>query len=134
MANAECRMENVPAEPRSIVERSYRFAIRIVKLVRALPRDSAGAVAARQLARCGTGIGANIEEAQDAHTKKEFIRKMNIARAEAREALYWLRLARDTNMLDAARMGDVIHEADEIVRVLVAIVRNARRNAMPEKR
>ncbi len=85
-------------------------------------------VAARQLAKCGTGIGANVEEAQDAHTKKEFIRKMNIARGESREALYWLRLSRDTNMLAAARMENVIQEADEILRILVAIVRNARRN------
>ena len=73
--------------PQDIAERTFQFAVRVLKLVRALPRDAVGAVVARQLARCGTGIGSNIEEAQDAHTKKEFIRKMNIARRSPRNAL-----------------------------------------------
>ena len=100
--------------------------MRTINLVRSLPRDIAGTVVARQLARCGTGIGSNVEEAQDAHTKKEFIRKMNIARAEARETLYWLRLARDTELVAADRLTEMIQESDELLRILVAIVKRSR--------
>jgi four helix bundle protein len=87
-----------------------------------------GTVVARQLARCGTGIGSNVEEAQDAHTKKEFVRKMNIARGEARETLYWLRLIRDADLIDEDRLTDIIRESDELVRIPVTIVKRARDN------
>ena len=71
-----------------IPERCFAFAVRTLKLVRALPRDVGGQVVARQLARSGTSVGANVEEAQAAHSKADFARRMNIARAEARENLY----------------------------------------------
>jgi four helix bundle protein len=106
--------------------RSYQFALRIIKLVRALPKDMATLTMARQLARSGTSIGANIEEAQGSHSRKEFAQKMNIARKEARECLYWLRLLRDSNTLPKARLEPLVSESDEIVRILVAIVKKTR--------
>ena len=109
-----------------IAERTFSFALRVLRLVRALPRDTVGAVVARQLARSGTGIGSNVEEAQDAHTKKEFIRKMNIARGEARETLYWLRLIREAELVGTDLLTDIIRESDELVRILVTIVKRAR--------
>src|SRR5262245_21443346 len=80
-----------PIRPWSIQERAYLFGVRVLKLVRALPCDTAGQVVGRQVARSGTSVGANAEEEKAAHSRKEFIQKMNIARKEARETLRWLR-------------------------------------------
>jgi len=110
---------------KEIEERTFEFAVRIIGLVRALPRDRTGDVVAKQLARSGTGIGSNVEEAQDGQTRKEFIRKMNIARAEARETLYWLRLIERTQMIGSDRLEGIIRESDEILRILVTIVKRA---------
>ena len=90
-----------------------------------MPRDLAGSALARQVVRSGTSIGANIEEAQGASTKKEFARRMNIARAEARETLYWLRLISETGLLPQPRLREIITEADELVCVLTTIVKRA---------
>lgn len=80
----------------SIRDRTFRFAVRALNLAGGLPRDHAGRVVGRQLARRGAAIGANIEEARGVHSRGDFGRRMNIARTEAREALYWLRLASET--------------------------------------
>lgn len=102
------------------------FALRVVKLVRSLAANPADQVIARQLVRCGTSIGANVEEAQGAHSKVDFIRRMNIARAEARETLYWLRLVAETGMIPKTRMRELVPEAEAIVRILVKIVKTAK--------
>ena len=111
---------------RDIEERTFRFAARALRLVRSLPRDAAGTAVARQLARCGTSIGANVEEAQGSHSKREFIKRMNIARSEAREALYWLRLVAETEMLARSQLPEITAEADELVRILTTIVKRSR--------
>ena len=111
---------------RDIVERSFAFAVRTLKMVRAMPRDLAGSALAKQVVRSGTSIGANIEEAQGASSKKEFARRMNIARAEARETLYWLRLISVTGLLPQPRLREIITEADELVSILTTIVKRAK--------
>lgn len=112
--------------PPDIRERTYQFARRIVRLARALPRDIATQVIARQLARCGTSVGANVEEAQGAHSRKEFARRMGIARTEARESVYWLRLLSDTNTMPKPRLAPIGQESEEILRILVTIVKRTR--------
>ena len=109
-----------------IARRTYLFACRIVKLVRALPGDIASQVIARQLARSGTSVGANVEEAQGSHSRKEFARRMGIARSEARESLYWLRLLADSDTMPRRRLEPITRESDEILRILVAIVKKSR--------
>jgi four helix bundle protein len=111
---------------RDIYERTYRFGVRVLKLVRTMPRDAAGQVVARQVARSGTGIGSNLEEAYSACSKREFVRKINIARAEVRETHYWLRMIRDTGLLPGGRLNAIIQEADEIVAILTTIERASR--------
>lgn len=122
MVNEECRKET----PRDIHERAFEFAVRIVKLVRSLPNELAASVIARQIVRSGTGIGANVEEAQAGQSRKEFARKMTIACGEARETLYWLRLLQRTELIAPDRLNEIIQEADEITRILVAIVKKTR--------
>lgn len=113
-------------EPPDILDRTFRFAVRVTKLVRALPKSVDGYVLAKQVMRSGTGIGANVEEAQGAHSKKDFARRMNIARAEARETLYWLRLIKEAELISAARLEELVNEADELVRILTTIVKKSK--------
>ncbi len=111
---------------RDIEQRTFAFAARVVKLVNAIPRSVAGNTLGRQLVRSGTSVGANVEEAQGSQSKKDFTRRMNIARAEARESLYWLRLILEAELFPRARLEGLIKEADELVRILTTIVKHAR--------
>ena len=106
-----------------IRDRTYRFALSVVQLVRSLPRDTTGYVLGRQLVRSGTSIGANVEEAQGASSKKEFAYKMDIAKREARETAYWLRLIVDAKLAGGQEGETCLHEADELVRILTTISR-----------
>jgi len=117
-----------------INEHTFEFALRILKLVRALPRDVAGQIVARQVGRSGTGVGSNVEEAQGAHTKKEFAQKMNIARKEALETRYWLRLIGESGTMPRERLAELLQESDELVRILTAIVKRARGDGDQAKR
>jgi four helix bundle protein len=83
-------------------------------------------VIARQLARSGTSIGANVEEAQGSHSRAEFIRRMGIARSEARETFYWLRIIGETGMIKPSRLVKITAESEELLRILTAIVKNSR--------
>jgi four helix bundle protein len=83
---------------------------------------------ATQLARCATAIGANAEEAQDTQSKKDFIAKMCIARKEARETLYWLRLAAATGLSRQQELEWAIKEAGELRAMIVAAVKTAQSN------
>ncbi|MBI1827552.1 MAG: four helix bundle protein [Planctomycetes bacterium] len=111
---------------RDIDERTFQFAVRSLKMVNAMPKSASGMVVSRQIVRSATGVGANVTEAQGTSTKKEFARKMNIARGEAREALYWLRLIAASGMLPESRLSKLIQEGNELVSILTAIVKRAR--------
>ncbi|MCG8406484.1 MAG: four helix bundle protein [Phycisphaerales bacterium] len=87
-------------------------------MVRSLPKDVTGQVITRQLSRCGTSIGANIEEAQGAQSRAEFARRMNIALSEARETSYWLRLMRESGIARANRLENIIQESEELISIL----------------
>ena len=109
-----------------IVERSFGFAVRVVRLCRFL--ETQGGVSrtlANQLLRAGTSIGANIEEAQAGQSKADFTAKMAIARKEARETLYWLRLLKATEIVDADKLTDITKESDELVRILTSIIKTS---------
>jgi four helix bundle protein len=79
----------------------------------------------KQLLRSGTSIGANVEEATAAQSKKDFIAKMSISLKEARETNYWLRLLKRTGYI---KKVDLIFESEEIMNILGAIIRTSRKN------
>lgn len=111
-----------------IEERTYRFSLRVVKLVRALPTDASALVLGRQLLRAATSVGANVEEAIGAPSKRDFTNKMAIALKEARETHCWLCLIRDSGAFDEGRMAPIVQEALEIKKILSATVRTSREN------
>jgi len=111
-------MENV------IVYKSYQFALRIIKVYKYLSAKK-DFVLSKQLLRSGTSIGANVVEAQEAISKKEFKNKMSIALKEARETKYWLDLLIKSEFLDENRTKDLMNLLEEITKILVRIVKNA---------
>ena len=110
-----------------IQEKSYQFALRIVKLCLWL-KASKHFELSSQLLRSGTGIGANVEEALAGHTKKDFLHKMNIATKEAREAHYWLRLLRDSGIFSESQADSIINESGELIKILTSIVKTGQEN------
>jgi four helix bundle protein len=115
------------AQEPEIVERTFQFALMIVNLCRQLDRgDGVLRTISRQLIRSGTSVGANVTEAQAGHSRADFIAKMSIALKESRETLYWLRIIERSYA--TIPTSKELQEADELSRILGAIVRNARRN------
>lgn len=107
-----------------INERTFNFAIRVINLCKSLPKDEANRILINQVIRSATSVGANLEEASGAHTKAEFINCTNIARREARETDYWLRMIHEINSKTIKnRMTDLLKESDEIVSILVVSVK-----------
>lgn len=100
----------------------------MVKLVNRLPKTVAGIEVGRQAVRSATSIGANVEEADAAESKRDFIHKISIAHKEAREPRYWLRIVRDA-MFDDEEVRALHQESDELVRILYTIVENSRKSS-----
>ncbi len=115
----------------SIQQRAFAFATRIIRLVRALPKDTAGYVVGRQVARSGTSSGANAEEARAAYSRADFVHAMNIARKEACETHYWLRLIAATELVKKERLAELLAEADELICILTSTVKRARSPERP---
>lgn len=113
--------------PYDIRERSFQFAVRVVRAVRRLPDDTATRVVAYQLAKAATSVGANVEEADGAESRRDFIHKLSIARKEARETRYWLRIVRAS--VSHEEWALLQGESEEIARIISAIIGSAKRNA-----
>lgn len=125
MKNEERKVEN---DKPNIAERSFTYALQVVKLYRELQRNEVGRVLGRQFLRSGTSIGANVHEAQGGQSKADFIAKMSIAHKEARETLYWLRLLRESQIIPADRFHDIADETEQIIRILSSILLSGKRN------
>ena len=105
-----------------IQEKSFDFAVRIVKLCRFLDeKPGAGRTLSRQIIRSGTSIGANVEEAVGGQSKKDFTAKLSIAYKEARESEYWLRLLRDSGDLEENAAESVLTDCRELLKLLGSI-------------
>ena len=107
-----------------IVEKSFAFAIRIVNLYKYLHTQKREFIMAKQLLRCGTSIGANIAESQNAQSTADFLSKLNIALKEATETKYWLRLLHSTEYLSNEQFDSIYSDSVEIEKILVAIVKS----------
>jgi four helix bundle protein len=110
-----------------IREKSYSFALTIAGLYKRL-REHREFVVSKQLLRAGTSIGANVEEATAAESRRDFIHKMTIASKEARETLYWLRLLDDSELVRGLNVTAELEQAREIVRLLTSIVKSLSAN------
>jgi four helix bundle protein len=121
---------NALERPRDIEKRTFDFGLRIIKLCRFLEgRSWVNSTLGKQLLRCGTSIGSNVEEAQAAKSRADFISKNNISLKEARETHYRLRLLAAAEVVAQSRLQPILDEALELKRILGAIVVSAKRNS-----
>ena len=109
---------------RDLGERSFNFALRIVRVCQVLDeKPGIGRTLGRQLLRSGTCVGANVEEGFGAQSEADYLSKCSIACKEARETLYWLKLLGASETLPANRLTDLIQECHELVAILTTITK-----------
>ena len=104
-----------------IQDKSYNFALEIIRIVRKTQNSQNEYILTKQLLRSGTSIGANVEEAIGAQSRKDFLHKISIAYKEARETDYWLRLLKDSNLLDSTIAEKLQKDCLEILKILGTI-------------
>ena len=106
-----------------IQEKSFAFAVRIVRLGEYLRREKREYVLSNQVLRSGTSIGANIAESKNAQSDADFISKMNIALKETTETIYWLRVLNATDYLTDAETESLLSDCVELEKILVSIIK-----------
>ncbi len=111
-----------------IVDKSFDFAIRIVRLYQYLCKEKKEYILSKQILRSGTSIGANVAEAQRGQSKADFIAKMSIALKEANETEYWLRLLYRTDYLSQQQFNSMNKEIKSLIGLLMTICKSAREN------
>jgi four helix bundle protein len=115
--------------PKDIVERTFEFAVRVIQLCGKMDeRPGVGRVMMSQILRAGTSVPSNVEETQAAQSKPDFVCKMSIALKEARETHLRLRLLTTANIFPESQLQSLVQEADEIKRVIGAIIVSAKRS------
>ena len=110
----------------AIRDKSFAFALRVVKLAKYLEGEKKEYVMSRQVLRSGTAIGALVREAEHAESKADFIHKMSIALKEANETSYWLELLHQGEYIDKGSFESIGSDSEEIIKLLVAIVKSAK--------
>jgi four helix bundle protein len=100
--------------------RTKEFALRILKLVDALPRTPAGRSISNQLVRSATSVGANYRAACRARSRAEFAAKLGTVLEEADESLYWLEMIPDGGLMPEAKLSLLLNEADELPAILAS--------------
>ena len=113
-------------EDNIVVEKSYAFAVRVVKLSQYLASEKKEYVLGKQLLRSGTSVGANVEEAVGGQSDKDFYAKLSIAYKEARESHYWIRLLTDTGYLTESQSTSFLEDAEELQKIIGSILKSLR--------
>ena len=107
-------------------QRTRQFALRVMKLVDALPRSASGRAVANQLVRSGTAVGANYRAACRARSRKEFLSRLGVVEEEADESGYWLELIADGALLKPKQVSAHLQEAGELTRIFAAAIKTTR--------
>ncbi|MFZ5915469.1 MAG: four helix bundle protein [Chloroflexota bacterium] len=109
--------------------RTKGLALRLIKLVGALPQNPTGWVIGRQILRSGTSVGANYRAACRARSTADMIAKLKIVEEEADETLYWLELLIEAQIMPEERLKPLMAETDEILAMTVASIKTLRRRS-----
>ena len=116
-------------EKNVLVQKSYAFALRIIKAYKFLSGHKREFVLSKQLLRSGTAIGALVSEAKFAQSRPDFINKLSVALKEANETLYWLNLLHDSNYINKDSFNSIYLDCNELVSLLVKIVKTTKTNS-----
>ncbi len=106
--------------------KTYKFAVRIVKVYQYLCENKKEYILSKQLLRSGTSIGANVEEAIGGQSDKDFFAKLTISYKEARETHYWIRLLTDTDYLNKSESDSLLLDVEEILKIIGSIQKTMR--------
>ncbi|MCK5563902.1 MAG: four helix bundle protein [Planctomycetes bacterium] len=98
--------------------KSYAFALRIVNLYKFLVQEKKEYVLSKQVLRCGTSVGANVEEAIGGQSDKDFLSKMSIAYKECRETHYWIRLLHDSGFISESEKTSLVNDCEELLKII----------------
>lgn len=110
-----------------VEEKSYKFALRIIKLYRHLAEEKKEYVLSKQILRCGTSIGANVKEALQAESKNDFIHKLSISLNEASETEYRLNLLHDSGYISKKSFESVAEDCIELIKITTAIIKTSKK-------
>jgi four helix bundle protein len=113
---------------REMKERTKQFALKVIKLVNALPKNIQGQSIGKQLIRSGTSVGANYRSACRGRSKPEFIAKLGIVEEEADESAFWMELIIEEGLLEKELVEPLLNEADQLVAIIVASRKSAKTN------
>ena len=116
----------VEIEENIVLTKAEAYAIRIIKLYRYLQKEKDESIMSKQLLRCGTSVGANLTESNDAISHAEFIAKTQIALKECSESLYWLKLLVSTEYVTQVQYESIASDGKDIQRLLIAILKSAK--------
>jgi four helix bundle protein len=111
-----------------VKNKSFAFAVRVVKLYQYLCEQKKEFVLSKQLLRSGTSVGAMIRESEHAETKNDFKHKMGIAQKEINEAIYWLELLKATDYLSSEQFDSMSTDAIEIIKLVTSILKSTKAN------
>ena len=106
--------------------KSYKFAIRIVKLHQFLIREKKEFVLSKQVLKSGTAIGALIREAEFGQSRADFINKMSIALKEANETIYWLEILKDTDYVNGKLFQSLYADCEELIKMLISTIKTSK--------
>jgi len=110
-----------------LIERTKRFALRVIRLFASLPKSGEAQVLGKQLLRSGTSVGANYREAHRARSRAEFIAKCGDSLREIEESAYWLELLEESGIVPAAKLKDLRNETNELTAILVTVVKKSKK-------
>jgi len=113
-------------EDNLIQHKTFEFALSIIKFY-TICKSQNEYILSKQILRCGTSIGANVEEAISAQSKKDFISKLSIANKEARETKYWLKLYLSSNLIKV-EVDSYLKEIENIINILTKIIKTSSEN------
>jgi four helix bundle protein len=119
---------------RELLQRTKQFALRIFKLVGALPQTIQGRAVAAQLIRSGTSVAANYRAACRARSKAEFVAKLGIVEEEADETAFWLELIIETSLLSLTKVKPLLTEASEIVTIMTSSKKTAAKSQIANRK
>lgn len=109
--------------------RTKQFALRVIRLVQALPADQVSTVIGKQLLRCATSVGANYRAARRARSTADFLYKLSLVEEEADESAYWMELLVESGLVKDALLQDLMKEADELTAIVVATIKSTKKRA-----
>ena len=110
-----------------LLDKSLKFAARIVKLQKYLIKEKKETVISKQIIRSGTSIGANVRESYNAQSKADFINKLSIALKEANETLYWLELFLESEIITRDEYDSLFQDLDELIALLTSTIKTSKK-------